>query len=83
MYSQSKHEHGKHFCIYCLQCFSSEDILNKHKTNCIIINSKQAIKMPEKGSILKFNNFHKQLSVPFVIHADFEAMRKTVHMVVD
>ena len=27
MYNQTKHEHRKHFCLYCLQCFSSEDIL--------------------------------------------------------
>ena len=33
--------------------------------------------MPKKGdNILKFNNFHKQLPVPFVICADFEAITK-------
>lgn len=32
--------------------------------------------MPDKdnNNILKFQNFHKQLQVPFVIHADFEAI---------
>ena len=31
--------------------------------------------MPKKGeNTLKFNNFHKQLPVPFVIYADFEAV---------
>ena len=35
--------------------------------------------MPKKGeNILKFNNFHKQLPVPFVICADFEAITKKV-----
>ena len=35
--------------------------------------------MPKKGEdILKFNNFHKQLPVPFVIYADFEAITKKV-----
>ena len=44
-----------------------------------MINGKQAINMPKKGEdILKFNNFHKQLPVPFVIYADFEAIRKKV-----
>ena len=28
--------------------------------------------------MLKFNNFHKQLPVPFVIYADFEAITKKV-----
>ena len=40
---------------------------------------KQAIKMPTKGdNILKFNNFHKQLPVPFVIYADFEAITEKI-----
>ena len=35
--------------------------------------------MLKKGdNILKFNNFHKQLPVPFVIYADFEAITKKV-----
>ena len=35
--------------------------------------------MPKKGeNILKFNNFHKQLPVPFVIYADFEVITKKV-----
>lgn len=30
--------------------------------------------MPDKdNNILQFRNFHKQLQVPFVIYADFEA----------
>ena len=33
MFRQNKHEHRKHFCMYCLQCFSREDILTEHKNN--------------------------------------------------
>ena len=79
MYNQSKHKEKKHFCMFCLQCFSSESILVKHANNCLMINGKQAINMPKQGdNILKFNNFHKQLPVPFVIYADFEAITKKV-----
>ena len=75
MYNQSKHKESKHFCMYCLQCFSSETVLVKHANNCLTINGAQAINMPKQGeNILKFNNFHKQLPVPFVIYADFEAV---------
>ena len=82
MYNQSKHKERKQFCIYCLQCFSSETILAKHTNDCLTINGKQAINMPEKGeNILKFNNFHKQLPVPFVIYADFEAITKRCKVV--
>ena len=36
--------------------------------------------MPTKDdNILKFNNFHKQLPVPFVIYADFEAITEKIH----
>ena len=79
MYNQSKHKERKHFCMFCLQCFSSERILANHVNNCLKINGAQAINMPKKGeNILKFNNFHKQLPVPFVIYADFEAIMKKV-----
>ena len=79
MYNQTKHKERKHFCMYCLQCFSSERVLNNHKENCIQVNGQQAIKMPDKdNNILKFNNFHKQQPVPFVIYADFEAITEKV-----
>ena len=79
MYNQWKHKERKHFCMYCLQCFSSERILATHVNNCLTINGAQAINMPKQGeNILKFNNFHKQLPVPFVIYAYFEAIMKKV-----
>lgn len=37
MYNQTKHKCEKHFCMHCLQCFSSEDISNNHETNFIKI----------------------------------------------
>ena len=79
MYNQFKHKEKKHFCMFCRQCFSSERVLAKHKSNCLTMNGKQAINMPKKGeNVLRFNNFHKQLPVPFVIYADFEAIMKKV-----
>ena len=65
--------------MYCLQCFNSEDVLNNHKTNCMVVNGQQPIKNPEKdNNILKFTNFHKQIPVPFVIYADFQAITEKV-----
>ena len=79
MYMKTKHKEKKHFCMHCLQCFSTEMVLNKHKENCIVINGKQAINMPEEGeNILKYNNYHKQQAVPFIIYADFEAITEKV-----
>ena len=75
MYNQTKHKERKHFCMHCLQCFLSESILVNHVNNSLTINGNQAINMLKKGeNILRFNNFHKQLPVPFIIYADFEAI---------
>ena len=79
MFNQTKYEGKKHFCMNCLQCFSSERVLNDHRDNCIQVNGTQAVKMPDKhNNILKFNNFHKQQPVPFVIYADFEAITEKI-----
>ena len=79
MYNITKHRSKKHFCMFCLQHFSSERILNNHKENCIIINGIQGITMPNKDeNILKFKGFYKQLPVPFVIYADFEAITEKI-----
>ena len=58
MYNQTKHRERKIFCMYCLQCFSSENILKDHRENCISINGKEAIKMPEKDEKVFFKSFH-------------------------
>lgn len=80
MYNQTKHKESKHFCMYCLQCFSSEKVLTNHTENCITVNGTQAIKMPTKdNNILKFENFHKELEAPFAIYADIEAITEKVH----
>lgn len=80
MYNQTKCKKRKHFCMHCLQCFSSEKVLTNHKENCIVINREQAVKMPdENDKVLKFNNFHRQQPVPFVIYADFEAITEKIH----
>ena len=79
MYNQTKHKCKKHFCMYCLQCFISEEVLNNHKENCIISNGAQSIKMSNAGDMVYFKNYHKELAAPFVIYADFEAITEKVH----
>ena len=77
MYNKTKHKERKYFFMRCFQHFSSPDILSRHKSSCMVINGEQAIRMPEKeNNTLKFQNFHKQMPVPFVIYADFEAIFK-------
>ena len=64
------------FCKSCLQCFSSESVLIKHKENCLSINGKQSVKL-EKGTI-EFENYFKQIPVPFKIYALFECNLRSV-----
>ena len=70
MFHKTKNKNKKWFCKSCLQCFSSENVLIKHKENCLSINGKQSVKL-EKG-IIEFKNYFKQIPVPFKIYADFE-----------
>ena len=66
MYNQALYRERKQFCMHCLQCISSKVHLTNHKEVCVRINGKQ-------GSLVKYENFHKQLDAPFVIYGDFEA----------
>ena len=76
MFHRTKNKNKKWFCNSCLQCFSSENILIKHKGICWSIKGKQSVKL-EKG-IIKFENYFKQIRVPFKIYADFECNLKKV-----
>ena len=70
MFHKTKNKNKNWFCRSCLQCFSRESVLIKHKENCLSINGKQSVKL-EKG-IIEFENYFKQILVPFKIYADFE-----------
>ena len=50
MFHKTKIKNKKWFCKSYLQCFSSENVLKKHKENCLRINGKQSVKL-EKGII--------------------------------
>ena len=76
IFHKTKNKNKKWFCRSCLQCFSSESVLIKHKENCLSINGKQSVKL-EKG-IIEFENYFKQIPVPFKIYADFECNLKSV-----
>ena len=59
MYSEvkTKNQHKKHFCMSCLQNFTTKEILNNHRERCLLINDTQAVKY-ETG-IIKFKNYEK------------------------
>ena len=69
-FTKKKQINKKWFCRSCLQCFSSENVLTKHREDCLNINGKQSVRL--KKGIIKFKNCFKQLPVPCKIYADFQ-----------
>ena len=55
----------KNFCESCLQCFSSKNVLTKHKEVCLSINGTQSVRL-EKGTV-EFKNYFKKIPVLFEI----------------
>ena len=80
MYSEvkTKNQHKKHFCMSCLQNFTTKEILNNHRERCLLINDTQAVKY--ETEIIKFKNFDKQIPIPFKIYADSECLLKRVNV---
>ena len=61
-----------------MHCFSDEKVLIKHKEDRLSINGVQSVHV-EKGTI-EFEDYFRQLPVPFKIHADFECNLKDVEI---
>ena len=74
MFSKRKHKDRKHFCMSCLQNFSTKEILNNHRKQCLLINGCQAVNY--KSGIIKFTNYNKQIPILFKIYADTEYFLK-------
>ena len=78
IFHETKNKNKKWFCKGCLQCFSCENVLIKHREDCLSNNGLQSVNV-EKG-ITKFKNYFKQLPVPFKIYANFECNLRNVEI---
>lgn len=87
-YQISAHDHKKYFCDGCLLYFNNERQLMSHQRNdCNHVYSttpSTRFRVDKYGrnvceNILKFENFEKQMQVPFVVYADFESVLKPMH----
>ena len=74
MFSKTKHKDKKHFCMSCLQNFSTKEILNNHRKRCLLINGCQAVNY--ESGIIKFTNYNKQIPILFKIYAGIECFLK-------
>ena len=57
MFSRTKHKDKEHYCMSCLQNFTTEEILSNHKKHCLLIDGCETVKY-ESGTI-KFTNYNK------------------------
>ena len=71
MFHKTKNKNKKYFCRSCLQCFSSKQVLTEYEEDCLSINGKQSVKLERRTT--EFENYCKQILVPFKIYADFES----------
>ena len=76
MFNKTKYKGKKYFCRNCLQCFSSEKILDEHKKDCLVINGKQNVKLEE--GFISFKNYSRKIPVLFKIYADFKCILKNL-----
>ena len=74
MFSRTKHKDKKHYCMSCLQNFTTEEILSNHKKQCLLINGCQAVNY--ESGIIKFTNYNKQIPILFKIYANTECFLK-------
>ena len=70
VFHKTRNKIKKGCCKSCLECFSSKNVLTKHKEDCLSINGKQSVHLDER--IIQLENYFKQISVPFKTYADFE-----------
>ena len=77
IYDHTLHRGRKHFYLYCLQAFSTEEILKRHIKDCFKINGKQRSIMPKKGEYVRFKYYKRKIKSPFMIYADFKSILVT------
>ena len=73
---KSKFRNTSYFCKYCNNGFGTQELFNKHyDKGCMGVEGQQ-IEMPTQDEQLKFKHYFKKLRCLFVVHADFECLKK-------
>ena len=72
LYNQRLHRDRKHFCRYCLQAFSTAQILERHVNDCFEMDGKRLIKIAENSETVKFKDYTRKIKSTLMIYADFE-----------
>ena len=67
-----------YICKKCFTHFTRYELLQKQISYCSS-NETVSVRMPPRNAMLCFNNYHKQLPIPFVVYADFECFTKPMN----
>ena len=73
--SQGRNHHARVWvCDFCLNSFSKEDVLDRHKLSCTQHDCVHTI-FPEPGkNTTNFKNYQNEVECPIKIYADFESI---------
>ena len=72
MYDHTKHFGRKYFSRYCLQAFSTEEILKCQLMITSNLMVKKGLRYLKKMNMLDSNIYERKIKSPFMIYADFE-----------
>ena len=78
IFNKTRQKNKKHFCRYCLQCFSSERALQEHRDMCLEINGKQSVNLQIDS--IKFKKYFKQTALPYKIYTDAKYILVKIHI---
>ena len=82
MFNKTKDKSKKHFYKYCLQFFSSKNVLQQHRKICLRINGAQDVRL--KSAWIKLMNKYKQIAAPFKICVDTEySLEKKIILLIE
>ena len=68
MFHKTKNKNQKWFCKGCLQCFSSENVLTKHKEDSLSINGQQSVNLEEERIEFISNNYQFHLKFILILN---------------
>lgn len=75
-YTGNNNNNTKHWCLNCIQCFGSDELLTKHhdESKCFALNKGRVV-LPKDGEHkISYKRIEYELRYPFVVYADFEAL---------
>ena len=70
----TRNNHGNFYCLNCLQSYTTENKLKKHKKVCENHDYCYVEMLEEDNKILRYNQGEKSVMVPFIIYADLESL---------